>query len=277
MNITRSLCKLTFYGLIVSNLEAAIVNPWCIEKFRYHKQTIVKVSMKKHIVAHVSVYASTPAQLMKLKKHQQAVGGSANTVTINAGYFHRNGKPAGGLKVNGSWHQQPNTRAPRGVIGLVKRRGQQTVIFDRLQSKNHRIVSDYHQYSWWAQAESLVEAGPLLIKNGQKLSWQTERLNPSFVKHPYARSAVCLQSNGDLSFWLVKGGDGFFRKLGLFKRKGLNLNTLTDFLLAQGCVEALNLDGGYSSGIRFGKKTMVGLPLNLLPSRSITSTLNLTA
>lgn len=166
-------------------------------------------------------------------------------IVINAGYFQKNGRPAGAFKINANWVQKPTKN--RGVLGWTKLADSFT--FDRLKlnTKGH-IVSDLEEKTlWWEKQFYLVGGAPLLIYNQEPLNSAPEAVLDTFLTRRYARTAVCMDNNQKLLLVLVEGGDWLSWNLGF--KNGLNMNELTSYLKTQNCVHALNLDGGKSSSM----------------------------
>ncbi|KAF0133664.1 MAG: hypothetical protein FD145_1202, partial [Candidatus Saganbacteria bacterium] len=94
----------------------------------------------------------------------------------------------------------------------------------------------------------LVGGGPRLLKGGRVyISKYEEKFRPDIAKGRAARTAVGITKNGKILFVTV---DGRPRKK--IKKKegfsiGMTLTELAYFMLSQGAVDALNLDGGSSS------------------------------
>jgi len=90
-----------------------------------------------------------------------------------------------------------------------------------------------------------IGVGPLLIKNGMyKNLWENELFDEtsgvgSTANHP--RSAIAYHPNGYLVFFVCEGRNK------TPDTPGLKLQEVADILLALGCTEAINLDGGGSS------------------------------
>lgn len=85
----------------------------------------------------------------------------------------------------------------------------------------------------WTNVEYAVGGGDILIKDGVVQSGLTAGLNP--------RSALGIKSDGTIVIYEVDGRSE--------DSKGLSLTGLANELLALGCVNAINLDGGGSSSI----------------------------
>lgn len=100
----------------------------------------------------------------------------------------------------------------------------------------------------WEQFEFIVGGAPLLIKNYQIVrDYETEKLTNDFVKQLHARSAIGLLENGH---WLLVVADQNLWN----KDIGMTVPELARFLKTLGCRDALNLDGGISSGLYFNDK-----------------------
>jgi len=100
----------------------------------------------------------------------------------------------------------------------------------------------------WEQFEFIVGGAPLLIKNHQIVrDYDAEKLTSDFVKQLHARSAIGLLENGH---WLLVVADQNLWN----KDIGMTLPELARFMKTLGCKQALNLDGGISSGLYFNDR-----------------------
>ena len=97
----------------------------------------------------------------------------------------------------------------------------------------------------WDGFDYIVNGLPILIADGQKVQSFApegiEKIVPRTIisgKHP--RTAVGLLENGNWLFVVVDGRQARHSM-------GMTINELADYMLAQGCVEAINLDGGSSA------------------------------
>lgn len=89
-------------------------------------------------------------------------------------------------------------------------------------------------------AEDIITGSPRLIKDGKiNITWQEEKTSKSFVETHHPRTAVAKLKDGK---FLMVTIDGRSEESG-----GMSLYQLADFLLEQGAIDALNLDGGGSS------------------------------
>ncbi len=91
----------------------------------------------------------------------------------------------------------------------------------------------------WLQASSGVHS---LVVHGKTRSADDDQVCPSFCETTHPRTAVGLDATGRWMFWVTAEG----------RRKsveGLPLSKLASFMVAQGISEAINLDGGGSTGM----------------------------
>ncbi len=198
---------------------------------------VVKVDPDKATVSSVRAAANGLEKPSVIAQRENA------DIAINAGYFLKDGTPAGAFKHHPHWIQKPKKN--RGVIGWTKRAD--SFKFDRLKRDNKgHIVSDLQDKSlWWEKQMYVVGGAPLLIYNGEALDPAPEAVLESFLTRRYARTAVCMDNQNKFLLVVVEGGDWLSWNLGF--RNGLTMNELTDYLKTQNCVHALNLDGGKSS------------------------------
>ena len=192
----------------------------------------------------------------------------ANAV-INAGFFKRNGDPAGFLKAD-EWRSM--THKTRGVIGF-NQHNPQTIIFDRLSAANGRLQSMHRGGHWWQKMNSIVGGAPLLLVDGQVLALDPEALLPTFVTERYARSVVCRTDADELLFILVQGGDQYAARMGM--STGLTILSLRQLLQSLHCQDALNLDGGYSSSMIVNGRMVSGHWLQYFSARPVANALAL--
>ena len=82
----------------------------------------------------------------------------------------------------------------------------------------------------------IMTSGPLLLKDGQRESYRTDR---TFVTNRHPHSAVGIRPDGTILFLTVDGR--------IKESAGMSLDELTKTLLWLGCTEAINLDGGGST------------------------------
>lgn len=101
-------------------------------------------------------------------------------------------------------------------------------------------VSPSTDISTYFSAEDIVSGVPQLIEDGKvDITWQEEKTSKSFVETHHPRTAVAKLKDGK---FLMVTIDGRSEESG-----GMSLYQLADFLIEQGAIDAINLDGGGSS------------------------------
>lgn len=206
-----------------------------LKTFQYHNQTVYTARFDPKLYELKILPADGLETVSSLAKRHQALA------AINGSFFRQNGQPASVLKIN-TWRLKPFKRN-RGVMGW----SDHEFFFDRLEKDNYgSIVSEFHQRNpWWNRSQFIVGGTPLLIYKSKVLNPEDEGVAKTFIDEKHARTAVCLDKSHHIVFALVAGTDALGKTLGL--KMGLSLPELTDFLIEQQCVYALNLDGGSSS------------------------------
>lgn len=132
------------------------------------------------------------------------------------------------------------------------------------------VTKEYANATPFETVKHALGAGPVLVKNGTKsITYNEEVFWESGVgltnKDP--RSALGIKEDGTIILFVVDG-----RQSSSF---GLSLIEMADELIALGCVEAINLDGGGSSQMAF-KGEIVNRPVGSTTSfRSVVSVLAL--
>ena len=170
---------------------------------------------------------------------------------VNGGFWKLNGDPAGILKIAGEWHGTPIK--PRGAIGWTG--GGLTVLIDQVLTDHNleeapsveaiQVIPQskppFSSVEDWQALEHIVGGTPVLIRGGNWIEdYSSEQTLTSFLIKKHPRTAVGILGNGNWVFVVVDGR--FFGNLG-----GMTMWELTEFMESIGCVEALNLGGGYSS------------------------------
>ncbi len=211
---------------------------------------------------HLLTFSPTAFQIIQAKpidNQRQTVSSMVKAhgayAGINGGYFAINPDQtvyaAGALKIEGTWINLPTLK--RGVIGWHKT--EQRPYFERLttkQSAKTKVLPAFDDslsnQKRWQQFDYVVGGIPLLIKDQKALTdFRQEKMINSFVEERHARTAVCLKQNGQW-LWLVASHTKAADRSQVKKIiEGLTLPELTAVLLEQGCVDAINLDGGGSS------------------------------
>lgn len=186
---------------------------------------------------------------------------------INGGFFSANGSPSGFFKYYNWWSYTSKTRGVFGFNGP----GSQGILFDRLTRARPEIVSSFYSNQWWLDSSFIVGGAPLLIKSGQLLDFSDERVLPSFARNRYARSGFCVDRSRKMVFVLVSGGDRVLHKLRY--RQGLSLYDFALELQELGCVDAINLDGGYSSSMIFDGELVPGHGMQIFWPRPVANAL----
>lgn len=93
--------------------------------------------------------------------------------------------------------------------------------------------------SGWEKVTEAVSGGPWLVRDGDiYVDYEAEGIKPDIFKGRHARTAVGATSDGHLVIATVGG----WRRTG-----GMTLTELARLMKSQGCVNAINLDGGGST------------------------------
>lgn len=90
--------------------------------------------------------------------------------------------------------------------------------------------------------------GPMLLTDGKILTFESaaeESVSDDFVTTLHPRTAVGIRANGELVFVTVDGRQGG-------RSIGIDLFELAKYMKSQGCVQAMNLDGGGSTSLFVG-------------------------
>jgi uncharacterized protein YigE (DUF2233 family) len=93
----------------------------------------------------------------------------------------------------------------------------------------------------WSNLDYIITGIPLLIKDNNINYQRLQLLKEKFSDHPHARTGVCITNHNDLLFAVSN----------YKKHEGLSLEEFARFLKLQDCRDALNLDGGGSSGFYY--------------------------
>jgi uncharacterized protein YigE (DUF2233 family) len=146
---------------------------------------------------------------------EQFARASGATAVVNASFFDVDGSPLGLLVIDGVVRQ--------------KLRPVDWGVFAVGDDRSIRIV---HTDEWKTEAgvAQAVQSGPRLVVDGSVVD-----LKPQAAE----RTAVC------------RGADGKIQLL--VTTRATTLDALARFLAAEGCVDALNLDGGPSSQLFLGR------------------------
>lgn len=158
---------------------------------------------------------------------------------VNGSFFNRDaGGPVVFLKVNGEiihkGHVNRNPFNERGAIGW---------------SADQPIQILKKPESGWLSSsyETILSSGPLLIFNSQIQNFN----NNPFHENRHPRTAVAITNDRRLFLVTIDGRS--------FQAYGMTINELTNFLIALGAKDALNLDGGGSTSMWIKNKTENGI------------------
>lgn len=163
-------------------------------------------------------------QFSKLQEHLKAEGRKLRFV-MNAGIFEEGGIPSGLLIVNGKIERPLNTSPGNGNFFL-----QPNGVF-YVDARSGHVVSTQDYPSQKATPRYAVQSGPLLLNKGQ--------IHPAFR----AESKNRLHRNG---VGILPDGRVLFAISEFQQDKRPNLYEFADFFRAQGCKDALFLDGDIS-------------------------------
>jgi exopolysaccharide biosynthesis protein len=167
---------------------------------------------------------------------------------INGGFFAIDDKqvttPVGSLKIKGEWIQRAFDK--RAVIGWTSR--DQKPAFGMLSKKDLKAGNAF------VQADYVVGGIPLLIKDKKPIPYHQEKKIDSFRDDRHARTAVCVKQDGSWLWFVASHTKNPDREHLTHILEGFTLKELTDFLLKQGCIDAINLDGGGSSTLVINNK-----------------------
>jgi len=174
---------------------------------------------------------------------------------INGGFFNMdNGGSVTYLEEQDSVYQRNIPHGIKWAIAdwaktgavIIKKNGQ-------LKIEASKASSFYEQ----SRLEtSVLITGPFLIANGKKI----ELIGARFVKDPHPRTCICETADSHLLLTI----DGRQPQA-----KGMSLLELQDFLLAQKCHTAINLDGGGSTTMWIKDKGVVNSPSDVFGERKV--------
>jgi len=252
-------CPIVAFFLFIFTL-AAFCNetPWhyqCIEK-NGHEYHVLEVSPQYYKVIAMKAEGTLRKKVGEFVKAQDAFAG------INGGFFHltqaNDALPAGALKINKRWISK--AKLPRAAIGWSN--DNPSVLIDRIKTNKNDEVFPQQDRSdlskaLWQQVDYIVGGTPLLIKNSKIISQHApERVIKSFLDEKHARSAICIKKNKHWVFLAVPHTKESDRAYSTVIKEGVTIAELSNFMLEQGCVDAINLDGGGSTALVLGNKTL---------------------
>ena len=112
----------------------------------------------------------------------------------------------------------------------------------QVQLTSQTIPSSFDKYP------NIIAAGPLLLQEGEiVLDAESEHFNPFFQKQNASRSGIAVTSKGTILMIAVHNR---------LQGDGPNLTELAQLLQGLGATDALNLDGGSSTSLYLGGKTI---------------------
>lgn len=161
---------------------------------------------------------------------------------INGGFFADDEKgvyAAGALKIKGEWLKR-SRKAAMGWKASDQKPG----------------FGMANKTPAFEQADFVVGGIPLLLKNKQPILYKQEKVSDPFRDERHARTAVCVKQDGTWLWLVTSHSKAKDREHLTTILEGFTLKELTDFLLKQGCVDAINLDGGGSSTLVIEDKVM---------------------
>lgn len=113
-------------------------------------------------------------------------------------------------------------------------------------------------YAESAKENGVLVSGPLLLLN----STATELATDGFVTNRHPRTCLCIQE-ASILFVTIDGRQE--------KAMGMNLIELQQFLQNQGCIDAINLDGGGSTSLWMHQKGIVNFPSDKSGERPVSN------
>jgi len=158
-----------------------------------------------------------------LEKTSAVAGRTKAVAAVNGGYFTREGKPLGILKIGGE--ALSTATGGRGAVGITEK-GE--FVWKRLEAGSD-----------WPEARDAMGGVPLLVEDGKIPDMAQERAAHLVARHP--RTAIGVTKEKKVLLVVV---DGRTREAA-----GMSCEELAKLMLGLGCSWALNLDGGGSSAL----------------------------
>jgi hypothetical protein len=94
----------------------------------------------------------------------------------------------------------------------------------------------------WKKVDNVIGGGPFLVVNGAKfVDWKEAGFKENFAQQRHPRTAIGRTKAGDIWLVAVDGRQPM--------SDGATLNEMADIMLNLGCIDAINLDGGGSTGL----------------------------
>lgn len=166
---------------------------------------------------------------------------------VNGGFFHKDGRAAGILRIEDLWYGQATKL--RAAIGWAD--DGREVIIDRVICDEDEILPEQTEPEEWDFMEYIVGGTPLLVRDGLLIEdYSIERTLESFLTERHARTAIGIRADGSWVFVVVEMPARLFG--------GMTIRELAELMLELGCIDALNLDGGSSSTLVLGEDNIYG-------------------
>lgn len=156
-----------------------------------------------------------------LQKTSVVAGRTRSVAAVNGGYFTKEGRPLGILKIGGE--TVSTATGGRGAVGITEK-GE--FLWKRLEAGSD-----------WPEAREAMGGVPLLVEDGKIPDMTQERAAHLAARHP--RTAIGITKEKRILLAVV---DGRSREA-----PGMSCEELAKLMLSLGCAWALNLDGGGSS------------------------------
>lgn len=122
---------------------------------------------------------------------------------------------------------------------VLSAHGDARAVLSKLK-QGQRVEIKHNITQPWDKAVHILGAGPMLVKNGKIfLTTQQEEFLPDIAYGRAPRSAVAMAKDGSIILVVVDGRSS--------DSIGMTLYELADFMVKQGALYAINLDGGGSS------------------------------
>lgn len=173
----------------------------------------------------------------ELRTLSSIYGDNKVQAAINAGFFGilKGGKgfPVGALRVDGR-----NFTLPHDMRGCMAWNDDDEVMFS--------VASATEEANYWPEMNNVIQAGPIMIDDGAIAGYE-ENFSNGLISARHPRSAVGLNAQGSWVFMAVDGRNGMHSS-------GATISELTEIMMGQGMMYALNLDGGGSTEIMIDGK-----------------------
>ena len=166
-----------------------------------------------------------------MEKTSAIAGRTKAVAAVNGGYFTKEGRPLGILKIGGKTRSAAT--AGRGAVGIDGKGG---FHFRRLEGGSE-----------WPEVEEALGGVPLLVAAGRVAEF--EKAAHLEARHP--RTAIGVTAKQRVLLVVVDGRTA--------EAAGMSCAELAAFLIELGCTEALNLDGGGSSTLWVRGKPEAGV------------------